>query len=821
MFERLIFRKSEIGLVPDGTNMETTPTANGARPMARTAMATPQEARTFRDQTEMATWPDERLLRQFLARSDWSAEAAFAVLIERHGPVVHRVCLDIVRDSDEAQDAAQAVFLVLARKAGSIQKPGSLGPWLHGVALRVARHVRGTTVRRMEAERRKAELIYRNRRQESGPEPMDHTDLHVEIDRLPQKYRQPIIQCYMIGQTQAQAAETLGWPLGTVQIRLHRGRERLRARLTRGGAGIVGLTSTELVKSLAAPSAAPGREWTATTARSAVRFAAGRGTAGLVTPMVLEVAERILATIFIGPLKVIASVAIILLIATASLSSTGTRADANRLARPDLGPTPGTADLARPDLSPRQIVVAPPVGAVLGAQPAAGRQRSAERLVPADDRVIAPRSSTSPGLALIGVRIDVPPNSGLELFERNWVKDDARGHGGDGLGPVFNGRSCVVCHNLGGTGGAGGIERNIEIATVTDQSMQNTGYFYRFNMDFGSGRFEYRMGTDPAATAGSGPRTDPRILASIHPGFRDSTSVVLHRYSIDPAYNTWRGSVAGQHGMILVRTSERNPPPLFGSGLIDSIPDAAIEAAAKRKFPGSATTKGRVSRLRDGRIGRFGWKAQTATLKEFVLSAAAGEMGLEVPDRRQAADPRLPGLGGTGLDMDEADCQALTDYVRALPAPVSLRPADKPESAQIKSGEELFKSIGCAHCHMAKLGNVEGIYSDLLLHDMSPQLEDAVGYTVFIGDPPRPAAAEAPGRTAAASVREWRTPPLWGLRDSAPYLHDGRAATIDQAIALHAGQGAASAKRHAELSPRRKASLAAFLKSLAAPPAKR
>jgi CxxC motif-containing protein (DUF1111 family) len=407
------------------------------------------------------------------------------------------------------------------------------------------------------------------------------------------------------------------------------------------------------------------------------------------------------------------------------------------------------------------------------------------------------------------------------LFERVWVKDDPRAHGGDGLGPVFNGSSCVACHHLGGAGGAGGNDRNIEIATATEQSAGGPGYYYAFSMDFGAGRFDYRLGNAPENATRPGSRIDPGVLAAIHPGFRESRSVVLHLYGTDPAYNAWRGSVPGQHGSILVRTSERNPPALFGAGLIDAIPDEAIEAAAKRKFPGSSAVKGRVSRLKDGRIGRFGWKAQTATLKEFVLSAAVGEMGLEVPGRHQAADPRLPGLVATGLDMDEADCDALTRYVRSLPVPIAVEPADDRESAQFRSGEETFKAIGCAQCHLPKLGGIDGIYSDLLLHDMSPRLGDSDAYAVFVGNSPGAEGAGAPDRsgTGTSSIQEWRTPPLWGLRDSGPYLHDGRAATIDQAVASHAGQGAPAAKRYAELSPRRKRHLAAFLNSLAAPPA--
>ena len=408
-----------------------------------------------------------------------------------------------------------------------------------------------------------------------------------------------------------------------------------------------------------------------------------------------------------------------------------------------------------------------------------------------------PLSSSDPArtLALFDRKSDISRRIGRELFERVWTRDDPRAKGGDGLGPVFNGQSCVGCHNLGGSGGAGSLDRNIDIVTASGDSSQYTGFSYSFSMDFGAGRFEYRIGDGPQASARNGQRGDTRLASTIHAGFLQSPSVVLHRFGTDPTYSAWRESVPGRHGPVLVRSSERNPPPLFGAGRIDSITDEAIEATARRRSSSSAQPKGRVSRLADGRIGRFGWKAQTATLEEFVLSAAAGEMGLELPGRHQAADPRLPGLAAHGLDMDQDDCNLLIDYVRSLPAPIASKPPDEKTASQVKAGEATFRSIGCASCHLSKLGDVEGIYTDLLLHDMGPQLADSDAYTVFTGEPSRPGGPEAAesdrarSATGPASVREWRTPPLWGLRDSAPYLHDGRAPTIAEAITLHGGQG--------------------------------
>jgi RNA polymerase sigma factor (sigma-70 family) len=132
-------------------------------------------------------------VHRFIAGSDLAAEAAFATLVERYAPIVHRVCSSVLGNSHDAQDAAQAVFLVLARKARSIQKPGSLGPWLHGVAVRVARRARADASRRRVIERKKAEMMHELASAERAPESIDYSELHEEINRLPEKYRVPVI----------------------------------------------------------------------------------------------------------------------------------------------------------------------------------------------------------------------------------------------------------------------------------------------------------------------------------------------------------------------------------------------------------------------------------------------------------------------------------------------------------------------------------------------------------------------------------------------------------------------------------------------------
>ena len=128
-------------------------------------------------------------------------------------------------------------------------------------------------------------------------------------------------------------------------------------------------------------------------------------------------------------------------------------------------------------------------------------------------------------------------------------------------------------------------------------------------------------------------------------------------------------------GPFVVSRSQRNPTPLFGIGLIDSIPDEAILALEKRQANESPGTRGRVSRLKDGRIGRLGWKGQTASVEDFVLNACAVEVGLEVPGHHQAMTPQAPKYRTDGLDLTSEECSALVAYVRSLPKPIERRPA--------------------------------------------------------------------------------------------------------------------------------------------------
>ncbi len=179
---------------------------------------------------------DRQLLAQFATHTGDAAELAFSALVERHGPMVLRVCRAILRDEHDAQDAFQATFLVLARKAGSLWARDSLGPWLYGVASRTASCARSAEIVRRGHEQRAAELMPRVAVTEEDRDDLGRI-LHEEVGRLPERYRKPILLCYFEGLTHEQAASELNWPVGTVRSRLARARERLRIHLTRRGIG--------------------------------------------------------------------------------------------------------------------------------------------------------------------------------------------------------------------------------------------------------------------------------------------------------------------------------------------------------------------------------------------------------------------------------------------------------------------------------------------------------------------------------------------------------------------------------------------------------
>jgi RNA polymerase sigma factor (sigma-70 family) len=179
---------------------------------------------------------DGELLEGFVARRD---EGAFEALVERHGPMVLQICRGVLADPNDAQDAFQATFLVLVRKAGSIRKRESVASWLFGVAGRVAARVRADAARRRRHEREAAEMAaVRSQGAEGEHRPDPGPVLHEEVARLPEKYREAVVLCYLEGYTYEAVARRLRRPVGTIKVRLARARGLLRGRLARRGLGL-------------------------------------------------------------------------------------------------------------------------------------------------------------------------------------------------------------------------------------------------------------------------------------------------------------------------------------------------------------------------------------------------------------------------------------------------------------------------------------------------------------------------------------------------------------------------------------------------------
>jgi RNA polymerase sigma factor (sigma-70 family) len=246
------------------------------------------------------------LLERYTTGTGEEAELAFATLVERHGPMVLRVCRDLLRDEHAAHDAFQATFLVLVRRAGSLWTRDSLGPWLYQVAVRVARNARSAAARRRRHERKAATLAARSMSGEGRDD--CGSVLHEELCRLPERYRAVIVLCGLEGLTQEQAARHLGWPIGTVQSRLARGRERLRGRLIRRGVA-PGVALAALASSARDVAAAVPQALAGSTIGGAVPFATVRASATiarLYSASVVALTEGVLRSMILTQLKLAA-----------------------------------------------------------------------------------------------------------------------------------------------------------------------------------------------------------------------------------------------------------------------------------------------------------------------------------------------------------------------------------------------------------------------------------------------------------------------------------------------------------------------------------
>jgi RNA polymerase sigma factor (sigma-70 family) len=242
---------------------------------------------------------DADLLGRFNDRDGTTAESSFAILVERHGPMVLRVCRRILLDPNDADDAFQATFLILARKASVLRVVDSLGPWLHGVAFRVAMTVRSNEARRRIKEKIAVEVL-----RGSVTNPIDQeigATVVEEIERLPGPYRTAVVLCLLEGLTQEQAAERLGWPPGTVRSRLARGRERLQGRLMRRG-----LAPAAALLTVSTTSEALAASMLKSVAVASVLWRAGSPLTEVVSASVVALSTQVLRSVLMSRIKVVA-----------------------------------------------------------------------------------------------------------------------------------------------------------------------------------------------------------------------------------------------------------------------------------------------------------------------------------------------------------------------------------------------------------------------------------------------------------------------------------------------------------------------------------
>jgi RNA polymerase sigma factor (sigma-70 family) len=242
---------------------------------------------------------DGELLENFISRRD---EAALAALVRRHGPMVWGVCRRILRSYHDAEDAFQATFLVLVRKAASVLPRGMVANWLYGVAHRTALKARATVARRNERERQVATMP-----EPAGKEHDLWRDLHPmldeELSRLPDKYRAVLVLCDLEGRTRKEAARQLGVPEGTVAGRLARARTLLARRLARHGLAVTGGALAAVVSQQAAAACAPCSV-VSRAIKAATTLAAGKAAAGLISGKVAILTEGVLKTMVPSKLKI-------------------------------------------------------------------------------------------------------------------------------------------------------------------------------------------------------------------------------------------------------------------------------------------------------------------------------------------------------------------------------------------------------------------------------------------------------------------------------------------------------------------------------------
>jgi CxxC motif-containing protein (DUF1111 family) len=398
---------------------------------------------------------------------------------------------------------------------------------------------------------------------------------------------------------------------------------------------------------------------------------------------------------------------------------------------------------------------------------------------------------------------------GDSFFTQNWVTAPASTTSRDGLGPIFNAQACSSCHVLDGRGAP----------PSGPDDTATRGLLVRLSVpgrtDVGAPMPEPTYGDQLQDRAIAGVQPEGRMTvtyADVNGKFGDGSAFTLRKPTValtDLAY----GPLAPG-----TMTSPRIAPQVIGMGLLEAIPDATISSGADPNDRNGDGVSGRVNVVWDAAnkrkaIGRFGWKANQPTVADQTSGAFHGDIGITSPviagtpcSEAQTLCRSAPTGGEPEIDAERLS--AVVFYSRILAVPAMRNHEDK----TVGKGSREFVSMGCAACHTStvKTGNHEVSavsnqtihpFTDLLLHDMGPELAD--GRPDF----------EADGN-------EWRTPPLWGLGLSKDVnghlflLHDGRARSFEEAILWHGGEGEQAKEKFRTADAKQRAALIKYLESL-------
>lgn len=413
---------------------------------------------------------------------------------------------------------------------------------------------------------------------------------------------------------------------------------------------------------------------------------------------------------------------------------------------------------------------------------------------------------------------------GNALFTKLWVAAPSSTQASDGLGPLYNARACQSCHLKDGRGHPpeGANDRTsmfLRLARPARTPEEDARLARHEVLNFPDATYGEQL--QDLAVPGLAAEGEMEITyAEVPVILADGTTVSLRK----PSY-----SVAElAYGPLDPDTtlSPRIAPPMLGMGLIEAIPQADILAHADPDDRNGDGISGRAAITRDHRtgalaLGRFGYKAQTATVRDQVAAAFSGDMGLSTPDRpnpfgdctaaETACLSRPTGVQARLGDTEAPDpvMDLVTFYSKNLAVPMR-RSVEAPD---VLAGKQVFYSVGCPACHVPKFVTRRDAdnqaqafqliwpYSDFLLHDMGEGLADGQAVGVATG-------------------REWRTQPLWGIgltktvNGHTFFLHDGRARNLTEAILWHGGEAQTARDAFAALSVRDRAALISFLESL-------